>query len=100
MHTLLKRDDANMGFLFPPAVITLFVCLGAGFLVCVGYAVHSAFGFGPDNNRLKPLSAEQMEYMAEVRVRNMMGLEHEGRKASGMGRAGPSGRREGEVVYD
>lgn len=103
MHHLLKREDANMGFLFPPAVITLLICLGAGFLVCVGYAIHSAFGFGPDNNRIKPLSAEQMEYMTEVRVRNMMALEFEGRKAWEAGRAarsGPSGRREGEVVYD
>lgn len=68
----------------------------------MGYAIHQAFGFGPDNNRIKPLSAEQMEYMAEVRVRNMMALEHEGRKAWGEERERErrSGPSRGEVVYD
>lgn len=94
IHHLLKRDD-NMGFLLPPALIILLILLGAGFLVACGFAIHSAFGFGPDPNRFKHMSAEQMTYMAEVRVRNAMALEHEGRKGWGRG-----SRRTGDVVYD
>jgi hypothetical protein len=51
---------------------------GAIALVCCGYAVHSAFGFGKDTNELKPMSNAQQEYMAEVRVRNMDALAFEG----------------------
>lgn len=96
LHQLLKRDD-NMGFLLPPAVIVLLVLIGSGFLVACGYAVHSAFGFGTNPNGIKPMSAEQMTYMAEVRVRNAMALEHEGRRAWGRDRGS---RRTAEVVYD
>ncbi|OAL03981.1 hypothetical protein IQ06DRAFT_195859, partial [Phaeosphaeriaceae sp. SRC1lsM3a] len=81
-HHLLKRDD-NMGFELPPALIILLILIGAGFLVACGFAIHSAFGFGPNPNRIKPMSAEQMEYMAEVRIRNMTCLEQEGRRTWG-----------------
>jgi hypothetical protein len=90
----VKRDD-NMGFLFPPGVIVIFVLLGAGLLVAMGYAIHSAFGFGTDGNGFKPMTHEQESYLAEVRIRNMENLEREGRLASGGGK-----RRAGEVVYD
>jgi hypothetical protein len=95
---LAKRDD-NGGFLFPPAVIVIFVLLGAGFCVACGFAINSAFGFSSDNNNMKAAGAEQMSYMAEVRIRNMEALEKEGRMAWGRGRA-QGGVREGEVVYD
>jgi hypothetical protein len=102
----VKRD--NMGFLFPPTVIVIFVLLGAGFLIACGYAIHSAFGFGSDNNNMKSMGAEQASYLAEVRIRNMVALEHEGRMAWGRGNknqhgresASTSGLRQGETVYD
>jgi hypothetical protein len=103
----VKREDNN-GFLFPPGVIVIFVLLGAGFLVACGFAINSAFGFSSDNNNMKAMSAEQMSYLAEVRIRNMEALEKEGRMAWGRGHmhhdgrasASTSGLRQGEVVYD
>jgi hypothetical protein len=94
-HTLLKRED-NMGFLLPPTIIVLLIMLASGFCVAMGFAIHSAFGFGSDGNGFKPMSVEQQSYLAEVRIRNMEHLEREGRAAWGRG----GGRREGEVVYD
>jgi hypothetical protein len=80
MPALAKRDDE---FLIPKPVIVILIMLGAIFLVCCGYAVHSAFGFGTDHNKLKPLSNAQQEYMAEVRVRNMDALAYEGAVSRG-----------------
>lgn len=75
MAPLVKRDDE---FLMPKPVIVLLIMVGAIFLVCCGYAIHSAFGFGNDVNKIKPMTNEQQEYMAEVRVRNMDALAYEG----------------------
>ncbi|KAH3903878.1 hypothetical protein HBI56_237350 [Parastagonospora nodorum] len=95
-HQLARRDE-NMGFSLPPSIIILFIMLAAGFFVCMGFAIHSAFGFGPDPNQPKPMSVEQMEYMAEVKVRNLEALQREGRSwtSTGKRRVG-----EGETVYD
>lgn len=68
--------------------------IGALMVLCMAYAVHHAWGFGPNPNAFKHMTVEQMEYMAEVRVRNTMNLEREGRWARGDAR-----RREGETVY-
>lgn len=87
MH-LQKRDEE---YLIPKPVIVLLIMFGAGLLVCCGYAVHSVFGFGKDSNRMKPLSNEQQEYMAEVRVRNMDLMAHEG--ARGQREYGYGGKR-------
>jgi hypothetical protein len=95
LHSILKRED-NMGFLLPPSIIVLLIMLAAIFVTCMAYAVHKTFGFGTDGDGFRPMSVEQMEYMAEVRIRNMEHLEVEGRRAWG----GKMPRREGEVVYD
>lgn len=85
-----------MGFTLPPSIIILLIMLAASFLVCMGFAIHSAFGFGTDPNQPKPMSVEQMEYMAEVKVRNLEALQREGRSwmSTGKRRVGDS-----ETVY-
>lgn len=77
-HHFAKREE---GYLIPKPLIVLLIMMGAIFVVCMGYAIHATFGFGNNPNRLRPLSPEQQEYMAEVRVRNMEGLMHEGAKS-------------------
>lgn len=77
MPALVRRDEE---YLIPKPIIVLLIMIGAGFAVCMGYAIHSAFGFGRNTNELKPISSEQQEYMAEVRVRNMDALAYEGSK--------------------
>ncbi|KAF2817254.1 uncharacterized protein BDZ99DRAFT_431209 [Mytilinidion resinicola] len=69
---LHKRD--NMGYAIPPSLIVLICMLGAGICVCLGFAVHSQF-FGTSSNELKSMSPEQMDYMREVRERNMAALQ-------------------------
>lgn len=96
LHTLSKRDDDE--FLLPKPIIVLLIMIGAIALTLLGYAIHSAFGFGQDNNGVKPMSVAQMEYMAEVKVRNLEALAREGRSYEKESRMG--GRiREGESVY-
>ena len=76
LHLLLRRDE----YVIPPSIIVLLIIIGAGFLVCCGYAIHSAFGFGKDTDGIKPLSNAQYDYMAEVRARNTDALAYEGAK--------------------
>ena len=70
--------------------------LAAGLVVCMGYAVYSMFVPDGHGNGIGQMSNEQMEYMAEVRMRNMDGLMKVGQRnldeRRGMGR--------GDVVYD
>jgi hypothetical protein len=97
-HHLLKRAS-DMGYDIPPTVIVLLIMFASLCVVCLGYATHKLLGFSTDGNGFKHITVEQMEYMAEVRVRNMASLQYEGRKAwaegDGQGRKG----REREVVY-
>lgn len=90
-HHLTKRDE------LPKPVIILLIMVGAIALVLLGFAIHSAFGFGgKDANTAKPMSVEQMEYMAEVKGRNLEALAREGRVAYRVdGRA-----RGSETVYE
>lgn len=76
---LVKRDQE---YLLPKPVIVLLIMFGAGFVVCMGFAVHSAFGFGRNANVPKPMTNAQAEYMAEVRVRNMDALARAGAPAA------------------
>ncbi|RMZ72485.1 hypothetical protein GMOD_00007479 [Pyrenophora seminiperda CCB06] len=89
---LLKRDQ---DYVIPIPLIILLIILGAGLLVCMGYAIYSMFASKQDGNGIKQMSSEQMEYMAEVRLRNMDGLMSEGRR----GYRGMSKQR-GDVVYN
>ena len=68
--------------------------LAAGFVVCIAYAVYSMFM--PKRHGVRQMSNEQMEYMAEVRMRNMDGLMKVGRRNLDGGR----GMGRGDVVYD
>lgn len=67
--------------------------------MCVGFAVHSSFGFKSSGNGMKNMGAEQMEYMTEVRGRNLARMMAQG-QLSRMEGAGPGGMRKGESVYD
>ncbi|CAG5163900.1 uncharacterized protein ALTATR162_LOCUS6574 [Alternaria atra] len=87
---LAKRDD----YAIPPTVIVLLIMLGAGLVVCVGFAVNATFGFKETANGIKPMSQEQQEYMAEVRVMNMNALMAAGASSH------RGGLKRGEVVYD
>jgi hypothetical protein len=93
---LVKRSDDNLGFAMPIGAIIILILVGALLVVCMGYAIHKTFGFPTDGNGFKDMSVAQMDYMAEVRIRNMEHLEQEGRRAWGGKR--PIGQ--GEVVYD
>jgi hypothetical protein len=92
---LIKRGD-DEGYALPKGAIIILVMVGALLLVCMGYAIHKTFGFSEDGNGFKNMSVAQMDYMAEVRIRNMEHLEQEGRKAW----AGKKPIGQGEVVYD
>lgn len=76
-HHFAKRDEE---YLLPKPVIVLLIMLGALLVVCMGFAIHSVFGFAKDGNGLKPMTNEQQEYMAEVRARNMDALAYQGSK--------------------
>jgi hypothetical protein len=76
---LAKRADEE--YFVPKPILVLLVIILALFFWAIGYAVHSTFGFGPNPNVYKPLKVEQMEYMAEVRVRNMDSLAYEAAQA-------------------
>ncbi|KAF2855549.1 hypothetical protein T440DRAFT_513659 [Plenodomus tracheiphilus IPT5] len=89
-YHLAKRDEE---YPIPKPLIVLLIMIGAMIVVCMGYAIHATFGFGPNPHRLRPLSPEQQGYMAEVRIRNTEGLMHEGAKSRG------NGARRGETVY-
>jgi hypothetical protein len=89
---LTKRSGDD--YPIPIGAIIILILLGAGLVVCMGYAIHKTFGFKNNPNYFKPLSLEQQEYMAEVRVRNMNGLMAEG------ARSHKGGLQRGEVVYD
>ena len=79
MPTLVPRDNA--GYALPFFVIVLIIIFGALCLVICGYAIHRTFGFNPDDNGFKPVTAAQADYMAEVRIRNMNGLAYEGQRS-------------------
>ncbi|CAO2652359.1 Nn.00g006420.m01.CDS01 [Neocucurbitaria sp. VM-36] len=66
---LQKRD--NMGFQIAPALIIFLVILGAGGLVCCGFAIYRFHsGDVEDTSRWNNRSPEQDAYMREVRERN------------------------------
>lgn len=85
MPALAPRDED--GYALPKPVIVIIIIFGALCLVICGYAVHRTFGFRKDPNEFKHISDTQVTYMAEVRVRNMENLAHEGRRSQ-WGRVG------------
>lgn len=85
MPALLPRDDN--GYALPFLVIVIIIIFGALCLVIAGYAIHRTYGFQEDPNEFKHITEAQATYMAEVRIRNMESLAHEGRR-SHWGRSG------------
>ncbi|EDU43249.1 hypothetical protein PtrSN002B_002265 [Pyrenophora tritici-repentis] len=69
---LHKRD--NMGFQIAPTLIIFLTILGAGGLVCCGFAIFRFFGGEPDDETRFNRSAEQDAYMREVRERTFRTL--------------------------
>jgi hypothetical protein len=88
---LSKREDSE--YIIPKPVIILLIMLGSGLCVCIGFAIHSTYGFRADGNDHKEMTPEQMEYMTEVRVRNMQKLMVEGATHH-------KGPVRGDVVYN
>ena len=88
---LAKRDEYPL----PKPVMVLLIIIGAGMAVCAGYAVHKTFGFRADGNGMKNVSAEQMEYMAEVRQRNFANLMAQGHRSRMEGRGQGQGQGQG-----
>jgi len=78
----LQKRDGNMGFSIAPALIIFLVILGAGALVCCGFAVHRFYGGEPEDESSRfHRSPEQDSYMREVRERSwrklpQLGLPH------------------------
>jgi len=67
----LQKRNGNMGFDIAPALIIFLVILGAGALVCCGFAVYRFYGGEPeDDSRRFHRSPEQDSYMREVRERS------------------------------
>lgn len=89
---------ADDEFLLPKPVIVLLIMFGACAITILGYGIHKTFGFGPNPNEVKPITVEQVEYMAEVRVRGMDALAREGKLAWHEDRKGGM-RRQNETVY-
>jgi hypothetical protein len=54
--------------------IVLVIIIGAGMLVCCGYAVTRFYG-DIDDSGIKSFSQEQLAYMSEVRHRNLDALQ-------------------------
>jgi hypothetical protein len=71
--TLQKRD--NEGFAIPPALIIFLIILGAGFGVCVVFAVVGMHSDPHDPDRWQKRRPDQDAYMREVRERNHFKLE-------------------------
>jgi hypothetical protein len=67
-HVLEKRD--NMGYPISPVLIVLFAILGAGFLVACGFAIHSSYHRGTEDD-VPARTEAQYQYMQEVRARNL-----------------------------
>lgn len=65
---LQKRD--NMGFQIAPSLIIFLVILGAGALVCCGFAVFRFYSDADDDASRFTRSPEQDAYMREVRERS------------------------------
>jgi hypothetical protein len=70
---LQKRD--NMGYQIHPSLIVLLVILGAGFCVCVAFAIYQNLGEQHDPDRWQKRRPEQDAYMRIVRERNWLRLE-------------------------
>lgn len=64
---LHKRD--NMGFQLAPSLIIFFVIIGAGFLICIGFAIFRFYDGDADADAWTKRSPAQDQYMREVRER-------------------------------
>jgi hypothetical protein len=65
---LAKRD--NMGYAMAPALIVFLCILGAGFAVCIGFAIFRFYGDSGNSDFWQKRNPEQDAYMREIRERN------------------------------
>jgi hypothetical protein len=75
---LQKRD--NMGYQIHPSLIVLLVILGAGFCVCVAFAIYQNLGAPHNPDMWQKRRPEQDAYMRDVRERNWLRLEATNRR--------------------
>ncbi|KAF2642071.1 hypothetical protein P280DRAFT_468523 [Massarina eburnea CBS 473.64] len=77
-EVLGKRD--NSGFLVAPAVIVLLAMCGAGVLIVVCYGA-ARFWMSEEEKGIPEPPAEQVDYMRELRARNLDALMADGAHA-------------------
>jgi hypothetical protein len=77
MASLMKRDGE---YAIPKMAIVILCMLGAVVALVMGFAMSRLF-MSENTDGIKPLTAEQQEYMTEVRVRNINALEGEARRS-------------------
>jgi hypothetical protein len=75
MSSIVKRESE---YAIPQMAIVILCMLGACVLMVIVYGM-ARFFTGDNIDGIKPLKAEQHEYMAEVRARNLEILEYEAR---------------------
>jgi hypothetical protein len=83
---LHKRD--NQGFDIAPSLIIFLVILGAGFMVCCGFAIFRFYGEDPDERNRDKRTLAQDAYMNQLRQRAREQL----RRTAMRYTAGPSSR--------
>lgn len=71
LHSLAKRGDNDIGGV-PKFVLVILIMLAGGAFVVIVYGL-ARFMF-PEKENMKPVGAEQADYMREVRARNLNGL--------------------------
>jgi hypothetical protein len=71
VHSLAKRGDSDIGGV-PKWALVILIMLGSGAFVVVVYGL-ARFMF-PEKEGMKPIGADQADYMREVRSRNLNGL--------------------------
>ncbi|KAJ4360129.1 uncharacterized protein N0V89_000689 [Didymosphaeria variabile] len=93
VHSLAKRGDDDIAGI-PKWALVFLIMIGGGVLVVIVYGL-ARFMF-PEKENMKPVGAEQADYMREVRARNLNNL-----LAQSVPRShGPSRLRQSNTRYD
>ncbi|KAF1952188.1 hypothetical protein CC80DRAFT_495530 [Byssothecium circinans] len=79
-RTVFEKRDEIAGFDIPPLVIVLLCMVASGILLVMCYGV-ARFAFPDETQGPKEASAAQLDYMREVRARNLDGLMADGAHA-------------------
>jgi hypothetical protein len=75
IHNMALQKRNNMGYQIHPSLIVLLVILGAGFCVCVAFAIYQNLGERHNPDMWQKRRPEQDAYMRDVRERNWLRME-------------------------